>query len=176
MKHYLPLFAFLLISLDVLAGVEEATTTFNVKSRRPVCNIVYPAEVDLGTFVNTGSSGGGATLGAAEFSVSVSCDFQTTRPRIRFWDIGGSPEQNIGVVMSKLTGATGSQFIFLTDPDKNKSYCMNTTPNWSSSSGCLPFIVQDSASYTAKVRVDQQFSPDAVGDFEGRVGVEVYFP
>ncbi|WP_140423543.1 hypothetical protein [Escherichia coli] len=174
MKHYLPLFALLFISLDVFAGIEEATTTFNVKSRRPVCNIVYPPVVDLGTLVNTGALSGGSSEGAAEFSISVSCDFQSTRPNINLWDIGGSPVENIGVEMSKLTGATGTQIIYLVNPDTGLAYCMHRDPT-TGGLNCTNYLSQDSASYTAKVRVDQQLSPDAVGDFEGRVGVEIFF-
>ncbi|YBQ81215.1 hypothetical protein ACOP3E_04970 [Escherichia coli] len=121
MKNYLPLFILLLLSIDVFAGVEEATTTFNVKSRRPVCNIVYPPVVDLGTSVNTASTQGGVNQGVAEFTVSVSCEIDTTKPKIRFWDTRGTegvfPLDDIGVEMTKLTGATGQQWIYLGDPD-----------------------------------------------------------
>ncbi len=180
MKCYLALLALLFLSMDVFAGTEEATTTFNVKSRLPVCDITYPAVVDLGTIVSTGNfTGQQAIDDLAEFSVNVACDLSSVRPNIRFWDANLKyPHLPAYLFMQPISGnnSSGEMVVRITDKTSGNFMCLTPDPRVYESLQCLGYIKGTANNYTSEFSVSTTFNSFVLGEWEGRVNLEVYFP
>ncbi len=175
-------FALLLtvFSIKTPAGVEQATTFFHIRALSPTCHVQYPAVIELGTHDNNETNSNGSISGVANFTVGVICAVYNANPNIRFWDHSGSPYDMIGAKMSPVSGK-GAVYAFLQKrgtclflSEKPGSSLWVSTP---SGERCLSyFTLYGSDNYTEKIDVDLLFTPDAVGDFQGQIGIEVYYP
>ena len=172
----------MILSFDVSAGNEEATTIFKLHSATPVCYITHPDVVDLGTIVSTGNFSGLMELESlAEFDVSVNCSYSESRPNVRLWVADLKyPNAPTSLVMQPLASNSnkmGEMIVQIKRKDSPVRYmCLTKDPQPYWGNNCFGYADNNSSgSQLYQFIVDGTIDSDVLGDLEGSINIEVYY-